>query len=96
MESAGGWAGKCHIIRSNGSLLRANINDTVTIENVRDNWSKVLDMKSAQHLDSIQEATGALLTSLEQLRSSLPEYESNSEKYPLTDNAFILYALGGK
>lgn len=52
-------------------------------------------MKNAQHLDSIQEATGALISSLESLRN--PDNKKEDEDiYELTDNGMILYALGGE
>lgn len=66
----------------------------MSIENVRDNWSKVTDMQNAEHLDSIQEATGALITSLEKLRTTeKPSSNDDPDVFPLTDNAFILYSL---
>lgn len=40
IESALGWAGKCHLIRSNGCILRSNKNELVNPEAVQDNWGK--------------------------------------------------------
>jgi 3-hydroxyacyl-CoA dehydrogenase/3a,7a,12a-trihydroxy-5b-cholest-24-enoyl-CoA hydratase len=93
IESAAGWAGKCHIIRSNGSLLRTKITDGVTLENVRDNWQRVTSMEDAEHLNSIQEATGALMSSLESFRSGHAQKQEN-DVYDFTEKDAILYALG--
>ncbi|RZC40486.1 peroxisomal multifunctional enzyme type 2, partial [Asbolus verrucosus] len=93
IESAAGWAGKCHIIRSNGSLLRTKITDGVTLENVRDNWQNITSMSNAEHLNSIQEATGSLITSLEGLRTGTVDKEE-ADIYEFTQKDIILYALG--
>ncbi|XP_044265364.1 peroxisomal multifunctional enzyme type 2-like isoform X1 [Tribolium madens] len=93
IESAAGWAGKCQIIRSNGSLLRTEVTDGVSVENVRDKWQKVTSMTNAEHLDSIQEATGALMTSLDSLRSGQVKDEE-VDVYNFTQKDIILYALG--
>lgn len=50
IETAAGWAGKCQVVQSKGDLLRAGITDTVTIENVRDNWRNVTNMNNAERL----------------------------------------------
>ena len=54
IDSAAGWAGQCIIVKSRGSLLRTNIGDPVTIENVRDNWSSITDMSNAKQMKNIQ------------------------------------------
>ncbi|XP_058795537.1 peroxisomal multifunctional enzyme type 2-like [Phymastichus coffea] len=95
IESAVGWAGKCRLLRSNGTLLRKNLNDTVTPEAVRDNWSAVIDMNGAKSFDTITEVTGELMTALEQLRTGASS--SNKETVFQTNYQFrdsILYALG--
>lgn len=97
VESAAGWAGKCQIYRSNGSLLRTKITDGVTLENVRDKWGNVADMSNAKHLDSIQEATGSLMTALEGLRSGQESTEAEDiDEFSFNDKDCVLYALGGK
>lgn len=42
------------IVRSGGCMLRKNLNDMVTPEAVRDNWTAVTDMSNAKAFDSIQ------------------------------------------
>ncbi|KAJ8937307.1 hypothetical protein NQ314_011946 [Rhamnusium bicolor] len=101
IESAAGWAGKCTIVRANGSLLRTKISDGVEVENVRDNWEKITDLSDAERLNSIQEASLALMNSLEGLKVgaslSKPEelkflYE-NHENFETLPTFFILPAL---
>lgn len=50
-------------------------------------------MTNAEHLDSIQEATGALMTSLDSLRSGHVKDEE-VDVYEFTQKDIILYALG--
>jgi 3-hydroxyacyl-CoA dehydrogenase/3a,7a,12a-trihydroxy-5b-cholest-24-enoyl-CoA hydratase len=76
-------------------LLRTKITDGVTLENVRDNWQRVTSMEDAEHLNSIQEATGALMSSLESFRSGHAQKQEN-DVYDFTEKDAILYALGGK
>lgn len=57
-----------HLVRSTGSLLRARIDEIVTPEAVRDSWDKVTDMSSAVRMESIGEASGALITAIEETR----------------------------
>ncbi|XP_028050598.1 peroxisomal multifunctional enzyme type 2 isoform X2 [Monomorium pharaonis] len=95
IEAALGWAGKCHIIRSSGYVLRQNLSTNVTPENVRDNWSKVTDMSSAKRHNSIQEATGKLFGFLETMKNGAPSNEVDHimrNYYNFRDT--ILYALG--
>lgn len=96
IESAAGWAGKCHVITSKGVVLRSDIKDTVTLENVRDHWSAVTDMSNARHRISIQEASGDLMTALETLRpGSKPQAAAGAVgKFEYFDRDVILYALG--
>lgn len=96
IDSAAGWAGKCHIIRGKGAVLRRSIADPVTIENVRDHWEKIIDMREAGRLDSIQEATGSLITALDELRSGQGPAPSQggADMYSFTGKDLILYALG--
>ncbi|XP_071638603.1 peroxisomal multifunctional enzyme type 2 isoform X1 [Temnothorax longispinosus] len=95
IEAALGWAGKCHIIRSSGCVLRQNLSDDLTPENVRENWSKVIDMTSAKRLTSIQEATGELLGILENMKSGAPSKEVDHVMRSTYNNRdIILYALG--
>ncbi|XP_050454061.1 peroxisomal multifunctional enzyme type 2 isoform X1 [Cataglyphis hispanica] len=96
IEAALGWAGKCHLVRASGCVLRQNLSANVTPENVQENWSKVIDMTSAKRLDSIQEATGELLGIIENLKNETSS--PNKVDHVLTNNYnhrdVILYALG--
>jgi len=53
VEAAAGWAGKCHVVRSQGGLLRQRIGDPVTIEDVAKNWGKIVDMSRAERVETI-------------------------------------------
>uniref|UniRef100_V5GL08 Peroxisomal multifunctional enzyme type 2 n=1 Tax=Anoplophora glabripennis TaxID=217634 RepID=V5GL08_ANOGL len=95
IESAAGWAGKCTIVRSNGCLLRTKLSDKVTIEVVRDKWDKITDTSKVERINSIQDATGALVTSLEGLRSKQEGVEEGeTDNYEFSNKDAILYALG--
>lgn len=105
IDSAAGWAGKLQIYRSNGALLRASMNDTVTIENVRDKWSKVTDMTGAKHLNGIQETTLELMNSLDAIRDTgssgsgttggaSADGDEEVDPFTYTEKDLILYALG--
>ncbi|XP_021930726.1 peroxisomal multifunctional enzyme type 2 isoform X2 [Zootermopsis nevadensis] len=97
IESAAGWAGKCYLVRSPGGLLRAQMNELVTPEAVRENWGKVTDMSAAVKLESIQEASGTLMTVLEQMKSNSglsSDGKSVVTKFQYTPRDLILYALG--
>ncbi|XP_014237717.1 peroxisomal multifunctional enzyme type 2-like [Trichogramma pretiosum] len=96
IESAIGWTGKCRLYRSNGMMLRKNLNDMVTPEDVRNNWDAITSMSGAKAYDSIQEVTGEIMTTLENLKSASSSV-SNKElvlhtNYTIRDS--ILYALG--
>lgn len=101
IEAAAGWAGKCTIFRANGSLLRSSATDNVTVEKVHENWLKITDLTSSSSLGSIQEATGALIQSLENLgntqgTSSQETTGQNSEEndvFEFNERDVILYAL---
>lgn len=98
IESAAGWAGRCQLVRANGALLRANFSDAVTIEKVRDSWSKITNMNDVKHMGSIHEATAALVESLEQTTSGKTEDSSkdSTDLFEFNDRKYLLYALGGK
>lgn len=75
--------------------------DDVTPENVRDAWSKVTDMSSAEHLSSITEATGSLVEILDSLDASASANGSAdsasgySDTFAFNNKDLVLYALGG-
>ncbi|XP_060533989.1 peroxisomal multifunctional enzyme type 2-like isoform X2 [Cylas formicarius] len=99
IEAAAGWAGKCSIVRSNGSVLRSNIKDNVTLENVKENWGKIVDMSDAKTFQSIQDVTGALVGSLEGQAgttgdSGVDSGSENEDIFNFSDRDTILYALG--
>nr|XP_034196444.1 peroxisomal multifunctional enzyme type 2 [Osmia lignaria] len=95
IESALGWAGKCHVIRSSGATLRQDLSSDVTLEDVEKNWETVTDMSSAKRYNSIEEVTGQLLTSVEEMKSGNPGSENNSVyKHTYNHRDTILYALG--
>ncbi|KAH1014583.1 hypothetical protein HUJ05_012436 [Dendroctonus ponderosae] len=94
IEAAAGWAGKCTIVRSNGALLRSSMNDGVTIEKVKENWGKITDMTDAKSLRAIEEATGALIESLDAIRDpENQEAQANDELFEFNEKDAILYAL---
>jgi 3-hydroxyacyl-CoA dehydrogenase/3a,7a,12a-trihydroxy-5b-cholest-24-enoyl-CoA hydratase len=69
-------------VRSPGGLLRARIDELVTPEAVRDSWGKVTDMYAAVRLESIQEASGTLMTVLEQMKAN-SEHSCDGVSYDL-------------
>ncbi|XP_077299501.1 peroxisomal multifunctional enzyme type 2-like isoform X1 [Arctopsyche grandis] len=96
IDSAVGWAAKVHMVRGEGSHLRNSIAEDVTIENVRDNWSKVVDMNNAKRVNSIEEATGGIMSNLQALqegKTSAPPGVIIDEVL-LCPRDFIVYALG--
>lgn len=98
IESALGWAGKCHVVRSSGSTLRQDLSSNVTPEDVEKKWSAVTDMSAARHFDSLEEVTGQFMVAVDTMKSG------NSENSGLEDcgvlrhtynyRDIILYALG--
>lgn len=101
IESALGWAGKCHLVRSNGVILRKNLDESVTPEAVRDQWSQVTDMSGAKRFESIAEATGELMGVIDTLSNAPQQQDDDDDKinkyytlkstYNFKDT--ILYAL---
>ncbi|CAG9564060.1 unnamed protein product [Danaus chrysippus] len=65
IDSTLGFATKAHLVHSQGALLRKKPSDPVTIESVRDNWSQVVNMENAQHIDKIAEVTVNLVEKLQ-------------------------------
>ncbi|KAI4468548.1 dehydrogenases short chain [Holotrichia oblita] len=96
IESGAGWAGKCHLIRSNGALLRSNMVDAVTIEKVRDSWSKIINMENGQHFNKPSDATMALVSALESIREGVKNDVNDDDVNvcDYTEKDLILYALG--
>ncbi|XP_032676560.1 peroxisomal multifunctional enzyme type 2 [Odontomachus brunneus] len=96
IESALGWAGKCHLIRSSGCVLRQNLSSDVSPEVVQENWSKITDMSSAKRFNSIQAVSGELYGVIETLKKDVPSGDKYNHvirnNYNYRD--IILYALG--
>lgn len=91
IESAAGWATKVHFVRGEGAVLRTSLHENVTLEFVRDVWSKVTDMSNAKHLDRIAEASGSLMGVLEKLDSKTEEF---CDVFTFGPKDCIIYALG--
>ncbi|KAK9310148.1 hypothetical protein QLX08_000433 [Tetragonisca angustula] len=95
IESALGWAGKCHVIRSSGSVLRPDLSSNVTPEDVEERWSAITDMSTAKHFDSIAEVTGEFLVTIDAMKSgNFDPQNSVIAKRSYNDRDIILYALG--
>ncbi|CAG9858017.1 unnamed protein product [Phyllotreta striolata] len=95
IEAAAGWAGRCAIVRSNGALLRQKPEDQVSIEAVKDNWSTIRNLSNAQKLDTIEDATGALMASLDALRGTGGDRNAEDvDSFEFCNKDTILYALG--
>uniref|UniRef100_A0A8D9AY98 Peroxisomal multifunctional enzyme type 2 n=1 Tax=Cacopsylla melanoneura TaxID=428564 RepID=A0A8D9AY98_9HEMI len=97
IDSAVGWAAKCHMVRGGGSLLRQSITEPVMLENVRELWSRVTDMSQAIRVDRMEGTVGNIMDKLNELKhgssSSLDlDYVEGSFSYNNRDA--ILYALG--
>ena len=94
IESALGWAGKCHMIRASGSTVRQDLSNDVTPEEVQKKWSSVTDMSSAKHFDSLQTVTGQYLTAAEEMRSGNSVQGGDVYRHTYNYRDTILYALG--
>uniref|UniRef100_A0A1B0G798 Uncharacterized protein n=1 Tax=Glossina morsitans morsitans TaxID=37546 RepID=A0A1B0G798_GLOMM len=93
IESAAGWAAKIHSVRGKSCVLRASIGqDMITPEYVKSVWSKVTNMKDAQHVNSFGDVSGYLLEVMEKIKQSKIDGFQDNFKYGAKD--LILYALG--
>lgn len=85
-------------------MLRSSLSEDVTIEKVRDVWSKVVDMSTADRVNSATEATSTLVELLDALDPSNRPNSSSSnqsgddklDEFIFCNKDLILYALGGK
>lgn len=97
IDSTLGFASKTHLVRSKGAVLKKKLSDPVTIESVKENWSKVVDMKDAKHLDRIGDVTLDLVGSLQEFEDRC-KLDGDRESYWTTYNYnakdLIVYALG--
>lgn len=92
-----------HTVRGKGSVLRSSLGDDVTPENVRDVWQNVVDMSTAQRLNTITEASASLMEIIDQLESRASGNASQAQagqkyrdNFKYGNKDLILYALGGK
>ncbi|KAL1449163.1 hypothetical protein WDU94_000385 [Cyamophila willieti] len=69
IDSAVGWAAKCHMVRGGGSLLRQSITEPVMLENVRELWSRVTDMSQAMRVDRMEGTVGNIMDRLTELKN---------------------------
>ncbi|XP_022209017.2 peroxisomal multifunctional enzyme type 2 [Drosophila obscura] len=92
IESAAGWASKVQTVRGKGAVLRPSLDDPVTIEYVKNVWSKVTDMSQAKHLNSMAEASGYLLEVLEKLKDG--DQDAVEDTFTFDNKELITYALG--
>lgn len=103
IETAGGWAGKYRWQRARGALLTDSINSGVTLETIKERWSKVTDLEDGEHYSSNQEATMAFIEKLTPLSSNVTPKDSTTTvvgfvsdpfDYAYTPKDIILYSLG--
>lgn len=96
IESAAGWATKLHTVRGKGAVLRTSLSEDVTLERVRDAWSKVTDMSKAEHMPNITAATTTLMELLDSLEGADQTGGSKdiTEEFSFGFRDVILYALG--
>lgn len=94
IDSAIGWAGKVHLVRSKGKMLRAKNKTVVTPEEVRNSWAQIIDMSKATRFNSIQEVTSSLV---DQISDDLMTENDDSSKtesvFSYSSKDLILYAL---
>jgi hypothetical protein len=86
-------------------MLRETLNDGVSLENVRDNWSEIRDMSEPDSPNSVEEAmdkfldalrvqeSGSALQNATRLNLSEIKFPETKVKYDI--QSAILYALGG-
>nr|XP_018917446.1 PREDICTED: peroxisomal multifunctional enzyme type 2 isoform X1 [Bemisia tabaci] len=97
IESAAGWATKCHLVRGAGTPLRVRITDNVAPEDVQNQWNKVTDMSRAQRHESIEEVSSTLLGILEDMKSGGTSSSSSGEVesvFEFRSKDSIIYNIG--
>ncbi|XP_030024411.2 peroxisomal multifunctional enzyme type 2 [Manduca sexta] len=97
IDSTLGFATKTHLVRSNGAPLKKKPSDEVTIESVKESWSKVVNMNGAKHLQKIADVTLDLVDKLQEFeeRSKLDsERDSYWTTYAYNAKDLVIYALG--
>lgn len=87
-------------MRGKGAVLRTSLSEDVTLERVRDAWSNVTDMSSAEHVPNITAAATTLMELLDKMEDGAVQTGGNSksitEEFVFGFKDVILYALGGK
>ncbi|CAB3257017.1 unnamed protein product [Arctia plantaginis] len=97
IDSTLAYATKTHFVRGNGAPLKKKPSDPVTIESVKENWSNVVDMNGAVHVDKIADVTIDLVQKLQNFeeRAKLDgDRESYWSTYNYNSKDLALYALG--
>lgn len=97
IDSTLGFATKTHLVRSNGAPLRKNPSDPVTIESVKESWSKIVDMKENKHLDKLADVTIDLVEKLQEFEERKKmdgDRESYWTTYSYNAKDLVLYSLG--
>lgn len=86
-----------HLIQSQGSVIRASLNEEPTPENVQREWHKITNMSNAKHMHTSADAMKNLMEKLEHLGDA-----QNNNRKVVSDNFsfgskdLILYALGSE
>lgn len=86
-------------MRGKGAVLRTSLSEDVTLERVRDAWSKVTDMSKAEHMPNITAATTTLMELLDTLEGGADQTGGSkdiTEEFSFNFRDVILYALGGR
>lgn len=86
-------------MRGKGAVLRTSLSEDVTLERVRDAWSKVTDMSKAEHMPNITAATTTLMELLDSMEGAADQTNGSkeiTEEFSFGFRDLILYALGGK
>lgn len=82
-------------MRGKGAVLRTSLSADVTLENVRDAWSKVTDMSQAEHMSSATQATTTLMEALDKFsKGGQSDGGTITEDFAFSPKDLILYALG--
>ncbi|EYB81957.1 hypothetical protein Y032_0370g106 [Ancylostoma ceylanicum] len=64
-EAGAGWYGTLKYYRSVGKVI-----PNATAENLRDNWSKITDMKDAQHFESMRDMMSELMGTMSETQEN--------------------------